>query len=97
MDHDRWTLTAVFDSIAETQAAGVYEGGLGEAAGFYRWLRQYWDNGVPEDMDEIITFEGETVMATSYSVNPFTEPLKWLLNYTVPKSVTLARNTERGS
>jgi hypothetical protein len=48
-------------------------------------------------MDEIITFEGETVMATSYSVNPFTEPLKWLLNYTVPKSVTLARNTERGS
>lgn len=96
MEHDRWTLTAVFDTIAATQAAQVYEGGLGEAAEFCEFLREVWDNGVPEDLDEITSFEEETVTATCSMIDPFEPLLKWLLCHTVPVSVTLVRNVPRG-
>jgi hypothetical protein len=97
VDHDRWTLTAVFDSIEVTRTAGVYEGGLGEAAEFYTFLREYWDSGRPEDLDETIEFTGETVTATCSMIDPFETPLKWLLDHTVPRSMMLTRNVDRGN
>jgi len=96
MDHDRWTLMVTFDSIAETQAAGAYEGGMGEAAEFYAHIREWWDSGDPDDLDEMTSLEGETVSATCNSLDPFMEPLKWLFNRTVPQIVTLQRNEQRG-
>jgi hypothetical protein len=96
MDADRWLLTVTFDSIAETQAAGAYEGGLGEAADFYRHIREYWDNGDPDFTDEVTSLDDETVTATCQILAPFSEPLSWLLMRTVPKSVSLERCDPRG-
>jgi hypothetical protein len=96
MEHDRWTLAAEFDSVHDTITAGAYEGGIGEAASFYQWLREYWDNGDPDFLDEAISFEGETVTATCSMIDPFAEPLRWLLMHAVPRSVTLKRNVDRG-
>ena len=96
MDNDRWLLTVTFDSIAETQTAGVYEGGLGEAAEFYRYIREYWDNGDPDFVDEVTSLTGETVTATCQILDPFEQPLEWLLTHTVPKSVSLERCDPRG-
>ncbi len=96
MDHDRWTLTAVFDSIEVTIAAGVYEGGLGEAALFYAHVREYWEGLGEDQLDEDTLLEGDTVTATAPVLDNFEEPLRWLLVHTVPAIVTLERNGKRG-
>jgi hypothetical protein len=97
MERDRWTLTVTFDSIADEIKAGFYEGGIGEAAEFYQYIRRYWDAGESAYLDEDTSLVGETVQATCGMLDPFIEPLQWLLMHSVPKSVLLERDGGRDS
>jgi hypothetical protein len=98
MELDRWTLTVEFDSLATALAAGSdldADLPLGEAAGFYAYLRQYWDGMLPEELDKCTRLEGDTVTATSDIIDGFDELLAWVISYTVPKRVELAREADR--
>lgn len=95
-EEDRWVLIVEFDSIQEEIDAGVYEGGIGEAANFYSRVRQIWDAGDPDYLDQDTKMEGETVTITANLIDHFNEPLAWILAHAVPKQVTLKRNGGRG-
>jgi hypothetical protein len=95
---DRWTLTVEFDPLKEALAAGSdvdSEFPLGEAAGFYAHLRQFWDGMLPEELDECTRLDGDTVTGTSNILDGIDELLAWVIAYTVPKRVELVRETGR--
>jgi hypothetical protein len=95
MEQDRWTLIVEFDSIQETIRTNNYEGGVGEAGEFYSFLREYWGSMDPEELDECIVWKDETVTATTDIIDSLSEPIKWIMAYSVPKSMTLTRNESR--
>jgi hypothetical protein len=95
---ERWTLTVEFDSIQVTIDAGMYEGGLGEAAEFYEHCRRQAENEwgyLNEEIEEGVQMEGETVIVSLTMLEPFPELFRWLLYHTTPKSVTLRRTEPR--
>lgn len=95
---ERWLMTAEFDSVQVTIDAGVYEGGLGEAAEFYEFCRKQAENEwgfLNEEIEEGVQMEGETVRVSLSIIDPFEELFRWLLGYTTPKSITLSRTEPR--
>jgi hypothetical protein len=97
LEPDRWTLTAEFDSLAEALAAGSdidCELPMGEAAGFYEYIRKFW-GGLPEELDECTQLEGDTVTATSPMIDGFDELIGWVIANTSPKRVELVREASR--
>jgi hypothetical protein len=99
LERERWLMTAVFDSVEETKRAGMYEGGPGEAAGFYEHCkRQATDEWgfLPEDVPEGVELDGDTVRVTLNMIDPFGELFGWLIAWTSPVSVTLERTEGRG-
>lgn len=95
---ERWLLTAEFDSVQATIDAGVYEGGLGEAAEFYEFCRGQAEHEwgfLNEEIEEGVQMEGETVRVSLNINDPFPELFRWILGYTTPKSVTLRRTEGR--
>lgn len=95
---ERWLMTAEFDSIQDMIDAGVYEGGLGEAAEFYEFCRHQAEDEwgfLNEEIEEGVQMEGETVKVSLNIIDPFEELFRWLLGYTTPKSVTLSRTEPR--
>jgi hypothetical protein len=95
---ERWLMTAEFDSVQDTIDAGVYEGGLGEAAEFYEFCRRQAEEEwgfLNEEIGEGVQMEGETVRVSLNINDPFEDLFRWLLAYTSPKSVTLTRTEPR--
>jgi len=95
---ERWLMTAEFDSVQDTIDAGMYEGGLGEAAEFYKFCREQAESEwgfLNEEIGEGVQMEGETVRVSLNIINPFEGLFRWLLDYTSPKSVTLRRTEAR--
>jgi hypothetical protein len=90
---DRWVLTVEFDSIQEMGSS--YEGGPGEAAEFYAYIRKYWV-GMDEDaLDESTELVGDTVRAATNLLDSLDEVFRWLFVWAVPKSIKLERMDSR--
>jgi len=95
---ERWLMTAEFDSVQVTIDAGLYEGGLGEAAEFYQFCRRQAEEEwgfLNEEIGEGVQMEGETVRVSLSIIDPFEVLFRWILDYATPKSVTLARTEPR--
>lgn len=97
MQHERWTLTVEFDSISEVRASPRYMGDespLGEVAEFYAWLREYWCAD-PDDVDEYIEWNGETVTATTDILDALAKPVDHAMYHGIPKRIEVKRNEPR--
>jgi len=93
---DTWTLTAEFDTIAETIANRTYEGGLGEAAEFWQHCREQAEREwgfLNEEIGEAVTMDGETVTVSLNMLEPLTDLLGWIVAWSTPRKVTITRNS----
>lgn len=95
MKMNRWTLVAEFDSVQEMIDEEDYEGGMGEAADFYAYVRECWDGMDEDELDEDTKLEGDTVTITCPTLDNLEEAITWLLMQAVPKKFELIRNDSR--
>jgi len=97
---DRWTLTAEFDTVEESQQLDIPlydpEMSMGAAAGFYDFMVKQWSDLLDEERDEYIVWENEIVTLHADVLDHLVEALRFLVMRVVPKKVTLVRNDKEG-
>ena len=89
----RWTLTVQFDKRQVQDAAAMLETDYEERM-FMRYLWGMW-SGLPEENNEDIQRNGQTVTATSDVLDPLMEAIRWVGFHTVPVRLELTRNEDR--
>jgi hypothetical protein len=89
MKEQEWILEVAFDSIEYQIWEKTYEGGIGDAAKFYAYVREWWSGLLPEELDECTELKGDNVTVTTDALDTLVEPMHWVLMHTVPRRMVL--------